>query len=390
MNIFMKQNDTLFRRINWEDGMNIRAKDLIMTENFLMQNIFMAKQAFLPSLGYGLIPETQSDGREQGTDVEVYHTVTDKVEILVTRCLGITPSGYVVNYNSCNSEGLSLVIPAETIRKDSVGNTNRWNILLNVFPYERVLSGTPDNSSMPPRYPYIEPEYTLSLSSIGDRRISPFSLIVGRIRMEGERFMLDYAYIPPCTNLSAHSELIHYYRYFGQMFNAIEKSSKDIVNKVMNRSDSSPIAINMAGLCKDILQYIAVCYFDYRNFGAYWHPGKLIGCYSSLAHICLNALSYLEKNEKEDLMQYFYEWSDINPGVFESLLNDAIDIEYNHLDMQSAFFSIENFLKAWSELWQMLSSLDYIGRHKENIVIGERNHLSEKNISSEWTPFDRV
>ena len=89
-------------------------------------------------------------------------------------------------------------------------------------------------------------------------------------------------------------------------------------------------------------------------------------------------------------MQYFYEWSDINPGVFESLLNETIDIEYEHCDLQSAFFVIEKFLKAWSDLWQMLASLDYIGRHKDNIVIGERSHSDNRGISTEWTPFDRM
>lgn len=113
-------------------------------------------------------------------------------------------------------------------------------------------------------------------------------------------------------------------------------------------------------------------------------------CYSSLAHICFNSLNFLEKTEKEDLMQYFYEWSDISPVAFESLMNEAIDIEYEHTDLQSAFFIIEKFLKALSELWQMLVSLDYIGRHKDNIVIGERKYSDNRGKSTEWTPFDRM
>lgn len=101
-------------------------------------------------------------------------------------------------------------------------------------------------------------------------------------------------------------------------------------------------------------------------------------------------MNFLEKTEKEDLMQYFYEWSDISPVAFESLMNEAIDIEYEHTDLQSAFFIIEKFLKALSELWQMLVSLDYIGRHKDNIVIGERKYSDNRGKSTEWTPFDRM
>lgn len=381
-----------FERINWEDGMDIDAKDLIMTENFFLHNLYKMKQTSLPAFGYGLLPDAGLDAQEQGTDIEVYHTVTDKVEIRINRCLGVTQGGYIVDYKSGIEDDMDLkiAIPAETIRKEATGKANRWNILLTVDPYERVLSGTPDNATLPPRYPYVKASYTLSLSPIERTRISPDVLILGRIRMEGERFLLDYTYIPPCTSLTAHSELIRYYRYFGQMFNSIEKSSKDIVAKVVNRSDSSPVAINTAGLCKSILQYTASRFFEYRNMGMFWHPARLVECYSTLAHICLNTLNFLEKIEKEDLMQYFYEWSDINPGVFESLLNETIDIEYEHCDLQSAFFVIEKFLKAWSDLWQMLASLDYIGRHKDNIVIGERSHSDNRGISTEWTPFDRM
>lgn len=387
----MNKNE-VFERINWENGMDIDAKDLIMTENFFLYNIYKMKQTSLPVFGYGLLPDADLEAQNQGVDVEVYHTVTDKVEIRVNRCLGVTYGGYIVDYRSGieSDVDLKIVIPAETIRREATGKANRWNILLTVYPYERVLTGVPDNATLPPRYPYVKASYTLSLSPIERTRISSDVLVLGRIRMEGERFLLDYTYIPPCTNLTAHSELIRYYRYFGQMFNTIERSSKDIVAKVINRSDSSPIAINTAGLCKSILQYTALRFFEYRNMGMFWHPARLIECYSTLAHVCLNTLNFLEKTEKEDLMQYFYEWSDINPVVFESLLNETIDIEYEHGDLQSAFFVIEKFLKAWSDLWQMLASLDYIGRHKDNIVIGERNHSESRGVSTEWTPFDHM
>ena len=385
------END-IFERINWENGMDIDANDLIMTENFFLNSMYKMKQTSLPAFGYGLLPDKNLDTQDQGTDMEVYHTVTDKVEIRVNRCLGVTRSGFIVDYKAGVEDNMSLkiTIPAETIRREITGKANRWNILLTVSPYERVLSGAPDNATLPPRFPYVKPSYTLSLSPIERTIISANVLILGRLRMEGERFLLDYTYIPPCTSLTAHAELIRYYRYFGQMFNSIEKSSKDIVAKVINRSDSSPIAINTSCICKSILHYTAMCFFEYRNLGMFWHPAKMIDCYSSLAHICFNSLNFLEKTEKEDLMQYFYEWSDISPVAFESLMNEAIDIEYEHTDLQSAFFIIEKFLKALSELWQMLVSLDYIGRHKDNIVIGERKYSDNRGKSTEWTPFDRM
>ena len=105
---------------------------------------------------------------------------------------------------------------------------------------------------------------------------------------------------------------------------------------------------------------------------------------------CLLEYVELLGKDRERGFDAVFLWSDINPVVFESLLNETIDIEYEHGDLQSAFFVIEKFLKAWSDLWQMLASLDYIGRHKDNIVIGERNHSESRGVSTEWTPFDHM
>lgn len=50
------END-IFERINWENGMDIDANDLIMTENFFLNSMYKMKQTSLPAFGYGLLPD---------------------------------------------------------------------------------------------------------------------------------------------------------------------------------------------------------------------------------------------------------------------------------------------------------------------------------------------
>lgn len=49
---------------------------------------------------------------------------------------------------------------------------------------------------------------------------------------------------------------------------------------------------------------------------------------------------------------------------------------------------IEGFLNNFSELWMMLSSLEYIGKHKENIVVGERIRRRDNVTRSDWNLLD--
>lgn len=58
---------------------------------------------------------------------------------------------------------------------------------------------------------------------------------------------------------------------------------------------------------------------------------------------------------------------------------------YSHICMM---LIIEGFLSNFSELWMMLSSLEYIGKHKENIVVGERIQRHESATRSDWNLLD--
>ena len=53
----------------------------------------------------------------------------------------------------------------------------------------------------------------------------------------------------------------------------------------------------------------------------------------------------MEKTEKEDVLKYFYEWSDTTPAQFETILSEAVEIKYEHDEIRSMMLIIEGFLQ---------------------------------------------
>jgi hypothetical protein len=88
-------------------------------------------------------------------------------------------------------------------------------------------------------------------------------------------------------------------------------------------------------------------------------------------------------------MKYFYEWSDITPGSFEVLLASNLVIMYEHDNIRTIMLQMESFLRIMSELWHKMSALEYIGQHKENIIVSERMHQTETvKVKNGWTILD--
>lgn len=375
--------------VNWENGMLPNSGHFRATEDHFIASQCLGQEIHLTSYNYGLLRPLDSE-RNVSCETEIVHTVTDTIEIRLLRCFGITPGGVVVDYESSPQESLIHTLSAAELDGNQPGRSSYLNIILSVSPYERILTGEPDNEELPPRYPEARPEYRLYTMPADQTRshLDSDSLIVGRIRKEGNRYEKDYNYIPPCACMLSDPELTRYYGRFGVLFNSIEKASKDIVTKVVNRSDSSTMAVNIAEICKNILRHTSTVYFDYRNTGSFWPPIRIVDCFSRLAHLCYNSLNFMEKTEKEDVLKYFYEWSDVTPKIFEGYLTDAIEIKYEHEEIRSMMFIVESFLTNLSELWLTLSSLDYIGKHKDNIVVGERVQRHNHETKSDWSLLD--
>jgi glutaredoxin 2 len=137
-----------------------------------------------------------------------------------------------------------------------------------------------------------------------------------------------------------------------------------------------------------MLDFIAQIFYEYRNMVHQQPPVNMIGYFSNLAHLFYTALHYPGGREKEELLKYFYEWKDVTPGNFEELLGKTIDIVYDHHNIQQSLEQVNSFLQVLAALWSKLSSLEFIGQRRENIVVAEQQVIQQTQARKTWTLLD--
>ncbi|WP_075603031.1 type VI secretion system baseplate subunit TssK [Saccharicrinis aurantiacus] len=376
--------------VNWQESMNVSAEHFIQSENFFIDTSRDYASLRLTNSNYGLLP-TVGD-KDNANGIRISEHVTGHIEIKLLHCNAITSSGIRVNFNPDDE---SYLIKDYSPDSQSLSarhrETKQWDIILIVNPFDRCPSGDLDVEETPPRHPNAGAKYDLQVMPSGELNTSEFGshhLTIGRIRKSSDRYEVDGNYIPPCTSMASHPDLMEYYNHLGQKLSSIEKSSKTIISKVINRQSQTELAENIRAVCEDLLRYISVIYFEFRNKGRYLPPIDIIQYFSTLAHVTYGSLSFIQNKEKEELLKYFYEWSDITPGSFEETLANTLEILYEHDKIRSTMFQIDSFMTILSDLLVKLSQLDHIGQHKENIIVSESISQSDSTQKSKWSILD--
>jgi hypothetical protein len=378
--------------INWVDGMKISKEHLSQTEDYFIDIVRDAVNLRLTGYSYGLLPPYKDE--KISSDFEIMEHTTEHVEIELRRCNAITIGGCRIDINPNDYTGyLKLDYKfSENDKKESDKNSKYWDIILIVYPFGRVPTGIPDPDETPPRHPHADKSYSLSIVPVGQINASELgmhNLIIGRVRKEGDRYEVDTTYIPPCTSMLSHPDLKKYYETFGKYLNDIEVASHKIIQKILERDNSMSVAKNTQFLCEHILNYIVTIYFKYKNMGRNFSPVEIIEMFSSFAHVCNVALNYIPKRKREEMLQYFYEWSDVTPGHFVDLITAMFEAVYDHNNIRFIMEQTDRFLSTFSNLWVILSSLEYIGQHKENVVVAVQDYKVDEVVHKQvWTILD--
>ncbi|HCC53258.1 MAG TPA: hypothetical protein DEQ30_15435 [Porphyromonadaceae bacterium] len=380
--------------VNWVEGMKISNKHLKQMEDYFIDVVRDATNMRLTEHNFGLLPPYK--GEKLSSDFEIIERISNHVEIELRRCNAITPGGCRISINPADaSDYLKLDYPFEEdvdVTEGEDGNLY-WDVILVVRPFDRIPLATPDPNETPPRHPDAGKSYSLHIKPAGQINSEYFGmhhLIIGRVVKIADRYEVDRSYIPPCTSMSSHPDLKNYYEQFGKCLNDIEVSSHKIIQKINEQENkSSTIANNIKLVCEHLLTYIATVYFNFRNTGRYYIPIEIINTFSSLAHTTFVCINFINKKQKEEMLQYFYEWSDVTPGNFMEMLTDMIEVNYNHYNIRHMMDKTGFVLLEFSKLWIKLSTLEYIGQHKENIVVAEKTQkIDTPTRRSEWTIID--
>ncbi|WP_462267401.1 hypothetical protein [Mucilaginibacter sp.] len=376
-----------YKPVNWVDGMKIASHHFVSTDNFIQDSIRDSNSIALHTNNFGLLPPFY--GSQTALDVNIAARASSHVQVSLKQCNAITAEGMRIHIapESFN-QGYTFEHYFSTEQGPADG-VETYYVILSVNPFERVPAGNPDPEEVPLRYPAVDRQYTITIlpaSQINSRNNQ--YLEIGRFTRTNGSIIVDSTYIPPCTSVLSHPGLIAYYENFSNQLNEFQLLSFRIIDKITSKDSISPIGRNVKLLCDKMLDFIAGIFFTYRNIAYQQPPIFLVGYFSEMAHLFFSTIKSIAGAEREELLKYFYEWRDVTPGNFEELLARLIEVVYNHHDIHASMQSVDDFLKVMVALWNKLSSLEYIGQRKENIVVAEQQVVQAVQAKRSWTLLD--
>lgn len=379
-----------FKPVNWVDGMKLSSNHFIASDLFNQDFVRDASSVFISNYNYGLLPPFA--GQSVSYEIELIEKATSHIEIRVKHCNAITSEGCRIdlpNHLSYENQ-LSYQHDFGTGNNDHAKDTV-YNILLSVNPFERVPSGSPDPLDNPPRYPDISKGYSISIlpvTEIATKTTGIYALTIGELIMQDGKISINNNYIPASSSISSHPALLKYYETFNTLINNLQISAFKIADKTSAREAITPLGKNIRLLSEKLLDYIAQVFFSYRNLGYQQSPVVITGYCSTIAHVFFTAIKLIEPKEREEMLKYFYEWKDVTPGNFEELLSRMINLVYDHQHIYASMSVIDEFLKVMTVLWDKLSSLEYLGQRRENIIVAEQQMVQQVQTKKTWTLLD--
>lgn len=350
-----------FKSVNWMQGMSVSSSHFIATENFMMERLMLNTAALQGKFAYGLLP-TEDELEQMQIRVE---GKGDGTRLVLSSYHGITRGG-------C----LAVVGPNQPVICELSTEMDQaeygWDIVLTVSPFERRPCGEPNMMENPPRYPFVEPVYKLSVIERDKERVNeygPFDVVVGLLKKKDGEFKLDNDYIAPSLAMSSDTKLRRYMDHFSQSLTIMKNAISVIFSKAYSASaNKTEVLENTLVFCREIQRSMANMDFRLNSCGLSLSPYQVAEIFGGMASSVMLSFSFMSKTDKDEMLKYFYEWTGIAPSAFEQIIDDASK-EYRQNRIDASMTSINIMLKMLEDLMIALSKLDYVGQRKESMVI---------------------
>ncbi|MEX6687653.1 hypothetical protein QTN47_09130 [Danxiaibacter flavus] len=381
--------------VNWADGMKVTRNHFDCTENFVIDNLRDVASVHVNKFNFGLLPPLASGGA-MVSDYEVTRTATGQLQISIHYCQAITPGGVRI---SIVGEGIKKNLSLSDLNESGASDENDdWSdrieslyVVIVADPFKKTLVGDPDPEEIPIRHPFTQSYYSVELKNnneIRGRELGMNHLIIGRLHKTGNSLEKDATFVPPSSTINSCVALIEFHRAICNRMNDLQNISLQIVHKINYKNQKSIVSQNVKAMCNVLLQYCAENYFAMRNMVASLPPVYLLNAISVLANKLLTFIKMLPENEKEELLNYFFEWSDITQVNFLKILDDTIEINYDHYDSGNCFVQSVKMLEDILIVWNKLNSLEFIGQHKESIIVKEEVITNVVKEKKGWSILD--
>lgn len=375
--------------INWTDGVKINKDHFIESDFHHLDTMRDYATTQLTSYNFGLLEAHAGHNEPISLSVDV-HT-QERLVMRLKYCNAITRKGCRVLFKG-NMYGDDE--PTATIEsKDIDVNSNLdFLVVLTINPFKHVPVGEPDPENIPLHHPYALPKidlHIISKSQFNTSFLEKHYLMVGKVQWKNGAFVVDGDYLPPIAKIKHHSKLLTFHKRVSDVLIKLRNYSLIINSKNRHKFNNNKLANNTFKLCLKVMDYVSDYIFKYTQMGEENSPIFLAQSISVLGNYISTELAILQEEDREKLLQYYYEWIDIKPSVFESTIGDVINLDYDHLEINEAIDKLDYFMAVLERLWKKMSDLEYIGIRKDNIVISEdKISLKEDKKDSSWSIID--
>lgn len=323
----------------------------------------------LNATNYGLF----AAGEPQQTRPIVITTDNQQqVSIRLLACQAITPGGHLIHVweNGVTQEqSMSTSIPGLSVPYAQLAAADAdYYIMLTVDPFHRVPTGVPDLEESQLRPPWTAPRYHLTLVNCSDNNretAGAYYLPLGKIRVSEGRVLPEEDYIPPCTSTIAHPALSEWHAGLENFFGSMESYVLRIQQKMAQKHQQNDLAFVVGDLCNTIGPYLAGEYqrvlLEYRHLP----PVRMITGVAGLARLLKNRLDIYTGPLKDELLNYFAEWCNVQQGEWEAVTTGLSNCRYDHRNIREALRQTDAFIYLLLRLFSSLAALEYIGKKRE-------------------------
>lgn len=380
----MQQNHNHYLPVHWMDGMKMNKSHFIAQNNASTAQVAQSVSGLLNEINYGLLPirENESHGLKLFVSIDNQQQVQVRVQV----CRAITLGGYIIQVDeekSLNEGYLRAGIPNLSVPfRDLKGKTSEFFIVLNVNPYERIPFGNSDPAEMPPRLPFTLPTYSLGLlpeNEATSHALGHFQLPVGRLKILEQKVVLDEDYIPPCSSLRSHPDLLKLHADVEQFFGKIELNAMHIIQKVLQKKQQNEMAIIVQKVCENIAHFTASHIGNFKVIHLHQPPVFLINTVAAFARLLKNTLDFYTGSGKEELINYCIEWCDIKQGELEASITSLANHPYDHLNINASIEKVAVFTRRIDNLFSSLAKLEYIGKRKDSGIFVKEQVIQKES-----------
>ncbi|WP_346854008.1 hypothetical protein [uncultured Draconibacterium sp.] len=355
--------------VNWIDGMKINKNHFIATDLNVGQQIRNTYSSFINPYNYGLL--LQNSAQKEGANVVLDIDNQGFVHAKVINCSAVTRGGIRIEIkeNYFTDKELAESLPAVTLNAET-NQKQAYYIALNVNINERVPFGVPNADEVPPRLPFILPGFHLSVHEVNNLNTirSENALVLGKLIFKGDKPELDEEYIPPCQTIYSHSKLVEYHAQLLKVLGQIEIDIISILKRIKDKKQSTNIAETVADVANSLLIFMDVYLIEFRNMAKYYPPVFIFEQMAALARNINNSINKQSTADREEMLNYIQDWSNLKQGEFEEMLVRAIEYKYDHDDISKSINGLAPFVNSISKVFNTLSNLDFIGKKKDRQI----------------------